>query len=66
MRDSGRPLARDYEQFIDLWGQRLDVYESVEDAVGDSTETLLLSALRIDVHTTPRENGGRSERPGRS
>ena len=33
VRDSGRPLARDYEQFIDLWGERLDVYESVEDAV---------------------------------
>jgi shikimate kinase/3-dehydroquinate synthase len=53
VRDSGRPLARDYDQFIDLWGERLAVYESVEDAVGHSTETLLLSALRIDVHTTP-------------
>ena len=53
VRGSGRPLARDYEQFMNLWGERLDLYESVEDADGDSAEEVLLSALRIVIHTTP-------------
>ena len=48
VKDSGRPLARDHEQFVALWSERLDLYESVEDADGDSTESLLLSALGID------------------
>jgi 3-dehydroquinate synthetase len=55
VQDSGRPLARDYEQFRELWYARRDLYESVADAEGGSTEKVLLSALRIDVHTTPKD-----------
>jgi shikimate kinase/3-dehydroquinate synthase len=63
VRDLGRPLARDHQQFIDLWGERLDLYESVEDACGESAEELLLSALRIDVHTTPEAPRGKLGSP---
>ena len=53
VKESGRPLARDREQFVNLFGERIDLYESIANGGGDSTENLLLSALRIDVHTTP-------------
>jgi shikimate kinase / 3-dehydroquinate synthase len=63
VKDSGRPLARDHDQFVDLWSERLDLYESVEDADADSTESVLLAALRINVHTTPEEQRWRLGTP---
>ena len=53
VKGSGRPLARDREQFMNLFSDRIDLYESIANVEGDSAEDLLLSALRIDVHTTP-------------
>jgi shikimate kinase / 3-dehydroquinate synthase len=55
VKDSGRPLARSREQFLDLWSERHELYESVEDADADTTEKVLLAALRMDLHTTPED-----------
>ena len=63
VQGSGRPLARDREQFVNLYGERVDVYESIADGEGGSVENLLLAALRIDVHTTPEEQRWRFGSP---
>jgi len=53
VRGSGRPLARDYEDFVDLWSERHHLYDEIANANGDDAEDVLLSALRISVHTSP-------------
>jgi shikimate kinase / 3-dehydroquinate synthase len=52
---SGRPLARDYEEFVNLWDKRHHLYDEVASAnPARNIEDVLLSALRIWVHTSPQ------------
>jgi shikimate kinase/3-dehydroquinate synthase len=44
---SGRPLARDREQFGRLFDERKEIYVRVADAASEDAESLLLSALGI-------------------
>jgi shikimate kinase/3-dehydroquinate synthase len=45
--DSGRPLARDRNQFGKLFDERAPLYDEVSDAAGDDPEGVLLAALGI-------------------
>ena len=49
VRDSGRPLARDEDQFRHLFDERRPLYEEVSAGVVESAEDVLLAALEIDV-----------------
>jgi shikimate kinase/3-dehydroquinate synthase len=49
VRDTGRPLARDEEQFRRLFDERRPLYERVSAGVVESAEDVLLAALEIDV-----------------
>jgi 3-dehydroquinate synthetase/shikimate kinase len=44
---SGRPLARDRQQFERLYDKRTDIYNLLAEAGGQDLETLLLGALQI-------------------
>ena len=44
---SGRPLARDREQFERLYDERFDIYDEIADGDGADVEAILLSALGI-------------------
>ncbi|HKB19908.1 MAG TPA: bifunctional shikimate kinase/3-dehydroquinate synthase [Gaiellaceae bacterium] len=44
---SGRPLARDREQFARLFDQRSELYERIAEASGDDAQSLLRSSLGI-------------------
>jgi shikimate kinase/3-dehydroquinate synthase len=47
VRDSGRPLARDREQFGQLFEDRADVYDLLAQGEGEDAKTLLLEALHV-------------------
>jgi shikimate kinase/3-dehydroquinate synthase len=47
VRDSGRPLARDREQFGRLFEDRVDAYDVLAQGQGEDAETLLLEALHV-------------------
>jgi len=47
VKEKGRPLAQDREQFGKLFTERADVYESLADGWGNTKEGLLLSSLGI-------------------
>jgi shikimate kinase / 3-dehydroquinate synthase len=49
VRDTGRPLARDEDQFRRLFDERRPLYEEVSAGVVESAEDVLLAALEIDV-----------------
>ena len=44
---SGRPLARDREQFERLYEERVEVYDVIAEGSGEDVESLLLTALGI-------------------
>lgn len=44
---SGRPLARDREQFGNLYDERFDIYDVIAEGGGETAEALLLSSLHI-------------------
>jgi shikimate kinase/3-dehydroquinate synthase len=44
---SGRPLARDREQFERLYDERFDVYDEIADGDGTNAQAILLAALGI-------------------
>jgi shikimate kinase/3-dehydroquinate synthase len=45
--DSGRPLARDREEFGRLYDERASLYERVAEGQGDDVQSLLLASLGI-------------------
>jgi len=47
VKDSGRPLAHDREEFAKLFAERDEIYESTADGWGRTTEGLLLASLGI-------------------
>ena len=47
---SGRPLARDRQQFERLYDERTEIYRLLAGAAGKDLETLLLGALKITFH----------------
>jgi len=47
VRDSGRPLARDREQFGRLFEERSDVYDLLAQGTGEDAESLLLESLHV-------------------
>ena len=49
VRDTGRPLAQDREQFGRLFDERQPLYEEVSAGLVESSEDVLLAALGIDV-----------------
>ena len=49
VRNTGRPLARDEDQFRRLFDERRPLYEGVSAGVVESAEDVLLAALEIDV-----------------
>ena len=49
VRDTGRPLARDADQFRRLYEERRPLYEAVSAGLVESTEDVLLAALEIDI-----------------
>ncbi len=60
VRDTGRPLARNEDQFRRLFDERRPLYEVVSEGVVESTEDVLLAALEIEV-----ARGLLEELPGR-
>jgi shikimate kinase / 3-dehydroquinate synthase len=49
VRDTGRPLARDADQFRRLFDERRPLYEAVSAGLVESADDVLLAALEIDV-----------------
>jgi shikimate kinase/3-dehydroquinate synthase len=49
VRNTGRPLARDEDQFRRLFDERRPLYEEVSAGVVENAEDVLLAALEIDV-----------------
>jgi shikimate kinase/3-dehydroquinate synthase len=49
VRNTGRPLARDEDQFRRLFDERRPLYEEVSAGVVENVEDVLLAALEIDV-----------------
>jgi 3-dehydroquinate synthetase/shikimate kinase len=49
VRDSGRPLAQDADEFRRLFNERQPLYDNVSAALVKSAEDVLLEALEIDV-----------------
>ena len=47
VRDSGRPLARDREEFDHLFDLRADIYDLLAQGTGQDAESLLLESLHI-------------------
>jgi shikimate kinase/3-dehydroquinate synthase len=47
VRDSGRPLARDREQFERLFEDRAGVYDVLAQGTGEDAESLLLESLHV-------------------
>jgi 3-dehydroquinate synthetase/shikimate kinase len=47
VRSSGRPLARDREQFGHLFDERLELYDLLAQGTGQDAETLLLESLHF-------------------
>jgi 3-dehydroquinate synthetase len=47
VRDSGRPLARDREQFERLFDERAELYDLLAQGTGQDAESLLLESLHV-------------------
>jgi 3-dehydroquinate synthetase len=47
VRDSGRPLARDREQFGRLFDERADLYDVLAQGTGEDADSLLLESLHV-------------------
>jgi shikimate kinase len=47
VRDSGRPLARDREEFGRLFEERADFYDLLAQGEGEDAESLLLESLHV-------------------
>jgi len=47
VRNSGRPLARDREEFGHLFDERMDLYDLLAQGMGQDAESLLLESLHV-------------------
>ena len=48
VQGSGRPLVRNREQFVELYSERLDLYESLADSWGESADRIVLTVLGVE------------------